>query len=179
MPARETRLILAGPCRKAQAMSLAPQSIPAPSVDPITVEVIGSALASIAEEMGETLVRAAHSTNIKERRDSSTCLFNAAGHTLCQAMHIPMHLGSLIGIVETVVARYPRAEISEGDVFIGNDAYSGGGTHLPDIVLAEPIFFEGMLVGWASNTAHHADFVDRGHAHIFQEGIRIPPIRLY
>ena len=160
-------------------MSLAPQSIPAPSVDPITVEVIGSALASIAEEMGETLVRAAHSTNIKERRDSSTCLFNAAGHTLCQAMHIPMHLGSLIGIVETVVARYPRAEISEGDVFIGNDAYSGGGTHLPDIVLAEPIFFEGMLVGWATNTAHHADFVDRGHAHIFQEGIRIPPIRLY
>ncbi len=160
-------------------MSLAPQSIPAPSLDPITVEVIGSALASIAEEMGETLVRAAHSTNIKERRDSSTCLFNAAGHTLCQAMHIPMHLGSLIGIVETVVARHPQAEVGEGDVFIGNDAYSGGGTHLPDIVLAEPIFFEGTLVGWAANTAHHADFVDRGHAHIFQEGIRIPPIRLY
>jgi N-methylhydantoinase B len=160
-------------------MSLAPQTIQAPSIDAITVEVIGSALASITEEMGETLVRAAHSTNIKERRDSSTCLFNAAGHTLCQAMHIPMHLGSLIGIVETVVARYPAGEISEGDVFIGNDAYSGGGTHLPDIVLAEPIFFEGTLVGWAANTAHHADFVDRGHAHIFQEGIRIPPIRLY
>ena len=64
-----------------------------PEVDPITVEVIGNALASIVEEMGETLVRAAYSTNVKERRDSSTCLFDARGRTLCQAMHIPMHLG--------------------------------------------------------------------------------------
>ncbi len=151
----------------------------APPIDPITVEVIGSALVSIAEEMGETLVRAAHSTNIKERRDISTCLFDAQGRTLCQAMHIPIHLGSLIGIIETIMARYPLEDIEEGDVFIGNDAYTGGGTHLPDIVLAEPIFFQGKLLGWASNTAHHADFVDRSHAHIFQEGIRIPPIRLY
>ncbi|HRD74323.1 MAG TPA: hydantoinase B/oxoprolinase family protein [Hyphomicrobiaceae bacterium] len=149
------------------------------ALDPVTVEVIGNALASIAEEMGETLVRASYSTNIKERRDSSTCLFDAAGRTLCQAMHIPMHLGSLIGIVEAIYRRVPMAEIAEGDVFIGNDAYTGGGTHLPDLVLAEPIFFEGQLVGWATNTAHHADFVDRGHAHIFQEGIRIPPVRLY
>ena len=148
-------------------------------LDAITVEVIGSALASIAEEMGETLVRAAHSTNIKERRDISTCLFDSKGRTLCQAMHIPMHLGSLIGIVESILERVPASEIKEGDVFVGNDAYTGGGTHLPDIVLAEPIFFQGTLVGWATNTAHHADFVDRGHAHIFQEGIRIPPIRLY
>jgi N-methylhydantoinase B len=148
-------------------------------IDAITVEVIGSALSSIAEEMGETLVRAAHSTNIKERRDISTCLFDAQGRTLCQAMHIPMHLGSLIGIVDWIVERYARDDIREGDVFICNDAYTGGGTHLPDLVLAEPIFFEGQLVAWTSNTAHHADFVDRGHAHIFQEGIRIPPIRLY
>ena len=90
-----------------------------------------------------------------------------------------MHLGSLIGIVESILERVPASEIKEGDVFVGNDAYTGGGTHLPDIVLAEPIFFQGTLVGWATNTAHHADFVDRGHAHIFQEGIRIPPIRLY
>ncbi|HMR34317.1 MAG TPA: hydantoinase B/oxoprolinase family protein, partial [Geminicoccus sp.] len=61
----------------------------------------------------------------------------------------------------------------------GNDAYEGGGTHLPDIVLAEPIFFEGKMVAWAINTAHHSDFADRGHAHIFQEGIRLPPVRLY
>ena len=66
-----------------------------------------------------------------------------------------------------------------GDVFIGNDAYEGGGTHLPDIVLAEPIFVDGRVVAWAVNLAHHADFADRGHAHIYQEGLRIPPIRLY
>lgn len=149
------------------------------AIDPITVEVISNALASIAEEMGETLVRAAYSTNIKERRDISTCLFDSRGRVLCQAMHIPMHLGSLIGVVEAIHARVSREDIREGDVFIGNDAYTGGGTHLPDLVLAEPIFYEGAIVGWATNTAHHADFVDRGHAHIFQEGIRIPPVRLY
>lgn len=148
-------------------------------IDPITVEVIGNALASIAEEMGETLVRAAYSTNIKERRDISTCLFDAQGRTLCQAMHIPMHLGSLIGVIDTIHQRYRRGDIREGDVFIGNDAYTGGGTHLPDIVIAEPIFADGVIIGWATNTAHHADFVDRGHAHIFQEGLRIPPVRLY
>ncbi len=150
-----------------------------PGVDPITVEVIGNALSSIVEEMGETLVRAAYSTNVKERRDSSTCLFDASGRTLCQAMHIPMHLGSLMGVVEHVTARHPAAEIREGDVFLGNDAYTGGGTHLPDIVMVEPIFLAGEVVGWATNIAHHADFVDRGHAHIYQEGLRIPPVRLY
>jgi N-methylhydantoinase B len=149
------------------------------AVDPITVEVIGSALSSIVEEMGETLVRAAYSTNVKERRDSSTCLFDARGRTLCQAMHIPMHLGSLIGVVEHVVARHSVETIREGDVFIGNDAYTGGGTHLPDIVMIEPVFVDGAIVAWATNIAHHADFVDRGHAHIYQEGLRIPPVRLY
>ena len=148
-------------------------------VNPITVEVIGNALSSIVEEMGETLVRAAYSTNVKERRDSSTCLFDARGRTLCQAMHIPMHLGSLMGVVEHVTARHPVAEIRAGDVFVGNDAYTGGGTHLPDIVMMEPIFVEGAIVAWATNIAHHADFVDRGHAHIYQEGLRIPPVRLY
>ena len=66
-----------------------------------------------------------------------------------------------------------------GDVFVGNDAYAGGGTHLPDIVLAEPIFVDDRIVAWTVNLAHHSDFADRGHAHIYQEGLRIPTIRLY
>ena len=148
-------------------------------VDPITVEVIGSALASIVEEMGEALVRASYSTNIKERRDCSTALFDLEGRTLCQAEHIPIHLGSFIGIVAHIVQRHPVAEMRPGDVFVGNDAYEGGGTHLPDIVLAEPVFVGARMIGWVVNLAHHADFADRGHAHIFQEGLRIPPIRLY
>ncbi len=149
------------------------------AVDPITVEVIGSALSSIVEEMGEALVRASYSTNIKERRDCSTALFDTSGNTLCQAEHIPMHLGSFIGIIPHIMKRHPVQEMRPGDVFVGNDAYEGGGTHLPDLVLAEPIFVQGKIIAWAVNTAHHADFADRGHAHIYQEGLRIPPIRLY
>ncbi|HEY0420788.1 MAG TPA: hydantoinase B/oxoprolinase family protein [Acetobacteraceae bacterium] len=153
--------------------------IASPAINPITVEVIGSAFASIAEEMGEALVRASYSTNIKERRDCSTALFDTNGNTLCQAEHIPMHLGSFIGILPHILKRHPIAEMRPGDVFVGNDAYEGGGTHLPDLVLAEPVFVDGEIVAWAVNTAHHADFADRGHAHIYQEGLRIPPIRLY
>ena len=148
-------------------------------IDPITVEVIGSALSSIVEEMGEALVRASYSTNIKERRDCSTALFDTRGTTLCQAEHIPMHLGSFLGVIPEILQRHPVEKMRPADVFIGNDAYAGGGTHLPDIVLGEPIFVDDRIVAWAVNTAHHADFADRGHAHIYQEGLRIPPIRLY
>ena len=151
--------------------------------DPITVEVIGSALSSIVEEMGEALIRASFSTNIKERRDCSTALFDTEGRTLCQAEHIPIHLGSFLDLIPQIRARlrarHSEAELRPGDVFIGNDAYAGGGTHLPDIVLAEPVFVGPTLVAWAVNLAHHADFADRGHAHIYQEGLRIPPVRLY
>ncbi len=148
-------------------------------LDPITVEVIGAALTSIVDETGEALVRASYSTNVKERRDCSTALFDREGRTLCQAEHIPIHLGSFIGIVAKILELHPVSGMRPGDVFIGNDAYMGGGTHLPDIVLAEPIFVDGDLVAWTVNLAHHADFADRGHAHIYQEGLRIPPIRLY
>ena len=147
--------------------------------DPITVELIGSALSSIVDEMGEALVRSSYSTNIKERRDCSTALFDRVGQVLCQAEHIPMHLGSFLGVITEIVRNSPTQSISPGDVFIANDPYKGGATHLPDIVLAEPIFVGDRHVAWAVNTAHHADFADRGHAHIYQEGIRIPPIKLY
>ena len=149
------------------------------TLDPITVEVIGAALSSIVEETGEALIRASYSTNIKERRDCSTALFDVEGRTLCQAEHIPIHLGSFIGIVPQILKMHPVEQMRPGDVFVGNDAYAGGGTHLPDIVLAEPIFVDDRIVAWTVNLAHHSDFADRGHAHIYQEGLRIPTIRLY
>ncbi|WOH63743.1 hydantoinase B/oxoprolinase family protein [Bradyrhizobium sp. BWA-3-5] len=161
------------------ATSAIPDFISNTGLNPITVEVIGSALFSIVEEMGENLVRSAYSTNIKERRDCSTAMFDAEGNTLCQASHIPGHLGSFIDFVPLVLERNPLKTIKPGDVFIGNDAYEGGVTHLPDIVLCEPVFNQDQLVAWAINTAHHTDFIDRGSAHIFQEGLRIPPIKLY
>jgi N-methylhydantoinase B len=154
-------------------------AITLPKVDPITVEVIGSALATIVEEMGKAIIRAAYSTNIKERQDCSTALFDATGRIIAQAELIPIHLGSLLGIADYVFKHHDIAAVRPGDVFIGNDAHTGGGTHLNDIVFLQPIFHGGALVAWVSNLAHHSDFVDRGHAHIFQEGLRIPPVRLY
>ena len=148
-------------------------------LDPVLVEVVGSALSTIVEEMSETLVKAAYSPNIKERRDCTASLFDAEGQAIAQDEGgSPLHLGSLMGIVASLRERYALEDIRPGDIFIGNDPYTGGGSHLPDIVLATPIFVEGVLTAWAATLAHHADFGDRGHAHIFQEAIRIPPVHL-
>jgi N-methylhydantoinase B len=150
-----------------------------PRLDPITVEVIGSALSTIVEQMGKAIIRAAYSLNIKERRDCSAAIFDTAGRVIAQAEQIPFHLGSLLGITTETLKRVDPTTIREGDVFIGNDAHTGGGTHLNDIVFLEPVFVAGEILAWVANLAHHSDFVDRGHAHIFQEGLRIPPVRLY
>ena len=125
--------------------------------DRIALEVIGGALSAIAEEMGTALIRASYSANVKERRDCSTAVFDATGRVIAQAEHIPMHLGSLLGVVGEVLARYPAADLSPGDVFIANDPYAGGGTHLPDINLVSPVFADGALWGFVANIAHHAD----------------------
>ena len=147
------------------------------TLTPIQIEVIGSVLESICEEMGEALIKASFSPNVKERRDCTTAIFDLNGQALAQAEHIPIHLGSLIGIVSAITAVYPINEIRPGDSFIGNDPYSGGGTHLPDIVLVTPLFAGSRLIAWAANLAHHADYAERGHENIFQEGLRIPVTR--
>jgi len=126
-------------------------------MDRITLDVIGAALLSSAEEMGEALVKSSYSTNIKERQDCSTALFNVRGEVIAQAEHIPMHLGSLIMIVDEILKRYPIERLREGDVFVGNDPYTGGSTHLPDITVASPVFADGDPVGFVANIAHHAD----------------------
>jgi len=147
-------------------------------MDRITLEVIGSALLSAAEEMGTALIRASYSTNIKERRDCSTAIFDRAGQVIAQAEHIPMHLGSLLGIVQEILRRYPVERLAPGDVFAANDPYTGGGTHLPDITLAAPVFVDGDLFGFVANIAHHADRTGERIRTIYDEGLRIPPIRL-
>ena len=151
----------------------------AAAIDPITVAVISSALSTIAEEMGKSIIRTAYSTNIKERQDCSTAIFDDKGETLALAEHIPIHLGSLLSIASYVIANCDLSDLQPGDAFVGNDAYTGGGSHLNDWVILAPVFYEAKLVAWVANLAHHSDFVDRGHAHIYQEGLRIPPIRLY
>src|ERR687886_2918202 len=96
----------------------------------IELQVLGSSLRSIAEEMGAVLVRSAFSANIKERRDCSTALFDEQGRMVVQAEHIPVHLGALPDAVAAVLERDPRPD----DVFILNDPYAGG-THLPHITI--------------------------------------------
>ena len=149
-----------------------------PHVDRVTLEVIGAALLSIAEEMGTALIKSSYSTNIKERQDCSTAIFDARGEVIAQAEHIPMHLGSLLGVVQEILARYPASALAPGDVFISNDPYTGGGTHLPDINLISPVFADGVLFGFVANIAHHADRSADRIRTIWDEGLRITPIRL-
>lgn len=154
-------------------------------VDPVTLEILGNRLLSVAEEVGATLIKTAYSTNIKERRDCSAAVFDAHGRMIAQAEHIPMHLGSLLGCVTSVLAALPADALRPGDTFMTNDPYSGGGTHLPDLTMVTPAFVDGQLVGFVANIAHHSDVGGKvpgstsGDAtSIFQEGVRIPLCRI-
>ncbi|ESR23809.1 hydantoinase B/oxoprolinase family protein [Lutibaculum baratangense] len=157
----------------------------APAVDPITAEVVSRHLLSIAEEMGATLIRTSFSPNIKERADCSTALFDSRGRVIAQAQRVPVHLGSMIGAVDAIRSRFPLEDIQPGDMFVANDPYSGGGSHLPDINVIAPVFRNGEIVAYVANIAHHADvggMVAGSEAavcrSIFQEGLRIPPVRI-
>lgn len=153
-------------------------------VDAVTVQVIANALLSIADEVGSVLRQASYSTNIKERSDCSTAVFNREGRLVAQAEHIPIHMGSMKGAVDELKRSRGYETLQPGDVYITNDPYSGGGTHLPDITMVAPVFREGQLIGFSANIAHHSDV--GGHAagstagdstSIFQEGLRIPLVR--
>jgi N-methylhydantoinase B len=150
------------------------------SLDPVTLQVLVGALRSACEEMGAVLVRAAHSANIKERRDCSTALFDAAGELVMQAEHIPVHLGSMPDAVAAVL----DFEQAPGALWILNDPYRGG-THLPDITLISPVFSGDELLGFAASRAHHADVggptpagMPVGSTKLEEEGVVIPPTRV-
>ena len=93
-------------------------------LDPVTTEVIGRHVLAAAEEMGVTLMRTAFSPNIKERNDFSTAVFNAKGEVVAQAEHVSIHLGSMIGAIESLQKRFPESEIEPGDMFLANDPYN-------------------------------------------------------
>ncbi|MDX1658423.1 MAG: hydantoinase B/oxoprolinase family protein [Nitriliruptorales bacterium] len=152
-------------------------------MDPVTLEVTRNALAGIAEEAGAALRRTAYSPNIKERVDCSTAVFDADGRMVAQAEHIPVHLGSMPASVAAAVDAF--GELAPGDQVLVSDPYAGG-THLPDWTLVAPIHHEGELLGYAANRAHHADVggstpgsMPAGATEIFEEGLRIPPVRFH
>ena len=153
--------------------------------DLLTTEVIAHRLHSTAEEMLATLVKTAYSPNIKERRDCSTAIFDADGDALALGTSSPIHFGSMLGMVGNLTRRYPPHELRPGDVFLTNDPYVGGGSHLPDLTATSPVFHGDRLVGFVASLAHHSDVGGRvagsesaDCTSIFQEGLRIPPVRL-
>ena len=141
----------------------------------IELQVLGSALRAVAEEMGAVLIRSAFSANIKERRDCSTALFDGSGRLIAQAEHIPVHLGAM----PDAVAAVRREDPGPDDTYVLNDPYTGG-THLPDITLVAR-----TALGFAVTRAHHADVggIEPGSMPAFSrtladEGVVIPPTRL-
>ncbi|HEY3188899.1 MAG TPA: hydantoinase B/oxoprolinase family protein [Solirubrobacteraceae bacterium] len=149
-------------------------------MDAVTLQVMVGALRAACDEMGAVLVRAAHSANIKERRDCSTGLFDASGEMVMQAEHIPVHLGAMPAAVAAVLDY--RHE--PGDAWILNDPFEGG-THLPDITVISPAFAGDELLGFAATRAHHADVGGRvpgsmpaDSRSLEDEGVVIPPERI-
>ncbi len=162
------------------------------SYDPTRLEIFKNLFHSVAEEMGAALRRVAFSPNIKERRDYSCAVFNAAGEVLAMGDHMPVHLGSMPMSVAAAIA---ALELAPGDVALLNDPYAGG-THLPDLTMVMPVYVRpSVALGdlrvngrrpmfYVANRAHHAD-VGGAQAgsmglarEIFQEGIRIPPVKI-
>jgi len=132
-----------------------------------------------------TLVKTAFSPNVKERRDCSAASFNVNGELVSLSAVAPMHLSSLMGMVQNIVKRFPLESIRPGDMYLTNDPYVGGGSHLPDLTLTSPVFLDGRLVAFVANTAHHSDIGGKAAGSesadctsIFQEGLRLPPVKL-
>jgi N-methylhydantoinase B/oxoprolinase/acetone carboxylase alpha subunit len=155
-----------------------PESLP----DPIEFEIFKNIFISIAEEMAITLRRTGFSPNIKERLDYSCAIYDQHGQTIAQGDHMPVHLGAMPLSVQAAIE---HVSMEPGDVAIVNDPFHGG-THLPDITLVQPIFFEGepSPVFYVANRAHHSDVGGMSPGsmplaqEVFQEGLIIPPIKL-
>src|SRR5947199_9723527 len=150
--------------------------------DPIEFEIFKNIYHSIAEEMGAALRRTAFSPNIKERCDYSSAVFDGAGNFIAMGDDMPVHLGSM---PMSVRAALDSLTLHESDLAILNDPYQGG-THLPDVTLVMPVFTHDSdkPCFYVANRAHHADVGGTFPGsmglcrEIWQEGIRIPPLKL-
>lgn len=155
-------------------------------LDPIRLEIIANGLRSIADECFVALMRSSYSTNIKERKDHSIAIVDIKGRLVVQAeLTLPLHIASMGGLMKCVLEKFGN-DINEGDIFVANDPHTAGGTHLPDINYAMPIFIDGEIVAFICNIAHHADIggmvpgsMAGGMSEIYQEGLRIPVVRLF
>ncbi|MDR5759018.1 hydantoinase B/oxoprolinase family protein [Caballeronia sp. LZ035] len=154
------------------------------NVDPITFAVVKNALDTIVDDMAFAVMRTARSPIIRDVLDYSVTMCDAKGRILAQAKTVALHLGAVPDAVDVIIDKY-AASVEPGDVIILNDPYEGG-MHLPDIFMFKPIFHEKRLQGFSVVIAHHCDVGGRvpgsnaaDSTEIFQEGIRIPPTKLY
>jgi N-methylhydantoinase B len=154
------------------------------TLDPVTVEVVRNKLDGIANEMELTLLKSSFSPIVKEGLDASASLFTLQGETLAQAIAIPIHLATLIPCIARIMTEFPLESMREGDLYCMNDPYLGG-THLPDIAVVMPVFARGRPLAFAASMTHHQDVggmapgsVPTDAREVFQEGIRLPPLRL-
>ena len=154
------------------------------TLDPVTREIIKNSLASAADTMAVTIVRTARSLVVKDGMDFSTAIFNADGLQVAQGLTLPFHMGAMKPALDAVVEHFGD-DIKPEDIFANNDPYEGA-SHLPDIFLFKPVFYNDLLMGWVCAIAHHTDIGGRvagGNAcdntEIYQEGLRIPPIKLF
>lgn len=154
------------------------------SIDPITVSVVQHRLRAIVEEMGEAMLRTAYSQILNSSRDFSTAICDLDGRLIAQAEHVPIHVGALPFAARSVSAFF-KGDINPGDVFLLNDPYHGG-NHLPDLTVFVPVFVGDAARFWSINRAHQSDIGGATHGaynasatDIWQEGIRVTPLRLY
>jgi N-methylhydantoinase B len=152
--------------------------------DPVTVSLVQHRLLAIVAETGEAMLRTAYSQILNSSRDFSTAICDLDGRLLAQAEHVPIHVGALPYAAQAV-AGFFAADIRPGDVFILNDPYHGG-NHLPDLTVFVPVFAGDEPRFWSINRAHQSDIGGAAHGaynaaatEIWQEGLRIPPLRLY
>jgi N-methylhydantoinase B len=154
--------------------------------DPITTEIIGNHLLSVAEEMTAALIRSAYSANIKERQDCSSAILSDKGEVVAEAAHSPIHIGGIRGAARSLLQHFPDGEMNPGDVFATNDPFLSDAIHLNDITIAAPVFDQHRLMALVACVAHHADIggmVPGGEScdsrSIYHEGLRLPPIRVF
>lgn len=154
------------------------------TIDPITMEVVRGWMESVTEEMQSTIIKTAHSPLISEAGDATCALHDRFGRTAAQASAMPIHLGVLAELGLRFADKYPQGEAAPGDLYITNDPYAGG-THMPDIAIAAPVFHGNALVGYVSTMAHHRDIgglepasVSVRARDVHAEGLRLPMIRL-
>src|SRR3990172_2192347 len=153
-------------------------------LDPITVSVLNHRFEAIVAEMGEAMLRTAYSQILNSSRDFSTAVCDGRARLVAQAEHVPIHVGAIPWAVEAVRDAF-RGRVRPGDVFLLNDPYHGN-NHLPDLTAFVPVFVGDEVAFWSINRAHQSDIGGSTHraykpgaTEIWQEGIRITPLKLY